>query len=157
MRIKTIGAVSFLIVLLGVAVFQALPFTRAEARSEYGNKQQYVIRTTGRSFIDLGQPGPSAGDRVVFDNPLFDRSNKYAVGSSRGECVQVGTAATIYHCLAVFTLPAGQITTQGIADFAGPPAPVAVTGGTGQYQSAHGQAIFTQTSPTTDKLDIELR
>lgn len=157
MRIKTIGAVSLLIVLLGIVVFQALPFGQAEARSDHGNKQHYVIRTTGRTFADLENLGPSAGDRVAFDNPLFDQSNTHAVGSSRGECVQVGVAATIYHCLAVFTLPGGQITTQGVADFAQTSSPVAITGGTGQYQHARGQAIFAQTSPTTDKLMLELR
>jgi hypothetical protein len=70
--------------------------------------------------------------------------------------MQVGPSPSVYHCLAVFTLADGQITTQGIADFAGPPTPVAITGGTGRYQHAHGQATFSQTSPTTDGLTIEL-
>ena len=153
---KTILGVA---VAIGLVVGFALPVMKAKGAENHhwNNNRQYVIRTTGRSFIDLPPAGSSAGDRVAFDNPLFDRTNTKQIGSSRGECIQVGASAAIYHCLAVFSLPDGQIATQGIADFAQPSTVVAITGGTGTYKTARGQVTFTQTSETTDSITVELR
>jgi allene oxide cyclase len=159
MRAKLImtSVITGVLVLTGSLFAASITKKATASHPSSHKKRQYTIRTLGRSFIDLPPAGSSAGDRVAFDNPLYDRSNTKELGSSRGECVQVGESQTVYHCLAVFVLPEGQITTQGIADFANAPATVAITGGSGEYQKVTGQAIFSEINPTTDGLTIELK
>ncbi len=149
-----------LAVAAGIAISAAVPVLQAKgAESGYtdNGRRHYTIQTTGRSFVDLPPAGSSPGDRVAFDNPLYNRTNTKHLGASQGECAQVGQAPNIFHCSAVFVLPDGQITTTGIADFAKPSPVVAITGGTGAYKTARGQVTFTQTSDTTDTITVELR
>jgi hypothetical protein len=62
-------------------------------------------------------------------------------------------------CLVTLRLPEGQITLQGLIDFsaqAGPSFTVAVTGGTGAYRTAHGQATVTEGEQEDDPSNVRL-
>jgi hypothetical protein len=107
--------------------------------------------------VDLGASGPSVNDRfTVFGDVLRDGQK---IGTGGYDCVtlwfQAGAtpqsepAALTDQCTGTFTLPRGQITVQGLVDRVGGTLPiaVAVTGGTGAYRTAQGQA---ETSGPTD-------
>jgi hypothetical protein len=121
-----------------------------------------VIRLTSRTVsdgdIDLGETGPSTGDRFFFAEDLFRGGEK--VGDSGGECVIVrveGETGT-GNCVATLRLPGGQITLQALITFAegNPPFTVAVTGGTGRYRDADGEATIETVSETEDRFTIRL-
>jgi hypothetical protein len=96
------------------------------------------------AFIDLNAPGPSIGDRLVFSNPLFDKHDR-VIGRDAADCVIVRIDPTetpdrqqIVQCMISAQFADGQITVQGMAQ--GTENTFAVTGGTGIYRTAHGEA-----------------
>ena len=129
-----------------------------------------TTRTVQEEDIDLGAPGPSVGDRFVFSDDVFRGGHK--VGVDGGECVvvrlapdplppgQEPTSATL-NCVATVELPEGQVTLQGLVTFSeasGPSFTIAITGGTGAYRTAHGEATVTEgeDEDAPDQLRLEL-
>jgi len=109
--------------------------------------------------LDLGDPGPSAGDTQVFLDDV--QRNGKTVGSSAGSCTVTLFTDTrlVGACTATLTLPAGSITAQGAFDEdprVGPGGFTwAVTGGTGRYAGAGGEVNGTF-RPGTDIVDVEI-
>jgi hypothetical protein len=97
----------------------------------------HAVRTTeDRAAVDLGTAGPSLGDQVVF-TARFDADGQ-RIGFDGGVCTLV-RLPQVYQCVATNSLPKGQLTAQGLVDFAGSaPANFAITGGTQRYQTARG-------------------
>lgn len=97
-------------------------------------------------FLDLGTPGPSLGDEIVFSESLSIRGRD--AGTSGGVCVLTETeppyTSATYHCVATLSLRRGQITLQGLVEFQSEddmsPFTVAITGGTGAFSGAGGEA-----------------
>jgi hypothetical protein len=100
------------------------------------------------AVVDVGSPGPALGlgDQIVSS----DRLTRFGKPAGRGATVMtvVATSPTALttQLLTTLDLPDGQIILQGIGDGpTGPPTDaieftLAVTGGTGRYQNAHGSA-----------------
>lgn len=88
--------------------------------------------------IDLGDPGPSAGDMVVGRANVFNLENK-KVGFARFTCVSnVGTGGMCTNHLTLFKR--GQIVSQQSNSPAdGPVVFQPITGGTGEFRNARGQ------------------
>ncbi|WP_138732051.1 allene oxide cyclase barrel-like domain-containing protein [Modestobacter excelsi] len=109
--------------------------------------------------LDLGAPGPSAGDGQVFLDDV--QRDGETVGTSAGSCMLAVFTETrlVGACTATLTLPEGTITTQGASDenpSVGPTRFVwAVTGGTGRYAGAGGEVTGTF-RPGTDIVDLEI-
>ena len=109
--------------------------------------------------LDLGDPGPSAGDSQVFLDDL--QRDGETVGNNAGSCTVTTFTETrlVAACTATLMLPEGTITTQGVFDedpSAGPAGYVwAVTGGTGRYAGAGGEVTGTF-RPGTDIVDLEV-
>jgi hypothetical protein len=103
-------------------------------------------------FLDLGAPGPSLGDEFVFSEELRKRGRE--VGTSGGVCVVTETVppytVATFHCFATLSLDRGQITLQGLVEVQGEDDPgpftVAITGGTGAYRGASGEAVIRDVS-----------
>ena len=101
--------------------------------------------------VDLGSQGPSVGDVYVFSGPLFDESEERQLGRIDGQCTTTsapGASAELRRlCIvsATFTEEHGgaEIDTQGVGRLEADDVVQAVTGGTGDYQNARGQATFT--------------
>ena len=99
-------------------------------------------------FVDSGAPGPSVGDQLIFSETVF--RNGREVGTAASTCVMAKVTATTATCAQVVSLalPDGQLTLQGLSVGPNrPPRPgerfaftLAVTGGTGAYRAAHGEA-----------------
>jgi hypothetical protein len=110
--------------------------------------------------LDLGEPGPSAGDTQVFLDDV--QRNHRTIGTSAGSCTIATISETrlVVACTATLTLPEGSLTVQGAGDedpTVGPTGYVwAVTGGTGRYAAARGEVAGTF-RPGTDIVDLEVR
>jgi hypothetical protein len=56
----------------------------ASASSEGGGRTIVVIeKTTSQHFLDLGKPGPSAGDEFFFGSQFWNTAQTHKVGSNR--------------------------------------------------------------------------
>ena len=155
-----------------VAVFLALtsvPLAFA-AGGEGGNGNgdvrflQLTTRTLQEANVDAPPDGDSVGDRFVFSDTVFREGKE--VGTDGGECVLVqfkpgsdheAPEAVIGQCFATVSLPEGQITAQGLIDFASDgPATLAVTGGTGEFHNARGEVEVKDESATESRLLFHL-
>jgi len=100
-----------------------------------------------QAFLDLGSPGPSLGDQLVFSDTIY--RNRREAGTDGVVCSITAVAppygASTYQCVGTIRLRDGQITTQGLNQFQGEgdPGPfrLAITGGTGAYSGASGELI----------------
>ncbi|MEU9173831.1 hypothetical protein AB0D34_39740 [Streptomyces sp. NPDC048420] len=95
----------------------------------------------------------SQGDQVVVRSDLFDKAHN-KVGETHGTCTTTrGGADEAEQCLVTYTLPGGQLTTQGVyfnyIDQG--PFDSAITGGTGKYKKARGW-VHSDTIATTPKV-----
>jgi hypothetical protein len=91
---------------------------------------------------DHGQPSPDAlGNVLAFHNPVFDAANKTQVGVDNGQCTRTiaDPKNGVWECFWTVILSAGQITVEGPFDDNGTDTILAITGGTGAYNAAHGQ------------------
>lgn len=113
-----------------------------------------VAKTLQEEFLDFGAPGPSLGDQLVFSEVLRKRGRE--VGTSGVVCViteAVPPYTTVtFHCVGTLSLRRGQITLQGLIEVQGEDDPgpftVAITGGTGAFRGASGQAVVRDVSDT---------
>jgi hypothetical protein len=144
-----------------------LTLTSATASSSHSNDHRTTLHLTSVTVdiadLDFNETGPSVGDQVVFTDNLFQNGKR--VGEDHGQCAIAritGTGASgsiTVECHVTLVLAAGQITIQGVATFTGegPQTNVlAVTGGTGAYQTAHGQIRARDVSETRTELTIQL-
>jgi hypothetical protein len=104
-----------------------------------------VERARDFTIQDFGTPGPSLGDRIVFTSDLFDEEGNQ-VGRDGADCVVVRIDPSaplpeqqVVQCTITVELADGQITFQGLAQ--GTENLFAVTGGTGAYRKARGEAL----------------
>ena len=106
------------------------------------------------NYVDIGGPGFTVGDLLVFQDELLDRKG-VAVGIQGGTCTITAFLpdGVQTHCVGTASLSDGQISFQGLATDA-PVKPLAVTGGTGKYQAAAGEVILTEHGDGTGTLSI---
>ena len=108
------------------------------------------------SFVDVGAPGPSAGDHVVTTDGLVS-PNDAPAGSMSQVCtlVEIGPNlfASTFDCSGSFDLRDGSITVQGSFVPAAAESSAAITGGTGEFKAARGEVtIATEQDTITIKL-----
>jgi hypothetical protein len=123
--------------------------TAADGRGK-GKDKSDSLRLVGKTIqeetLDLGTPGPSPGDELVFSETLYKEGRE--AGTSGAVCVVTEAVppytVVVYHCVGTLSLRRGQITLQGLVETQGldDPGPflVAITGGTGVYRGASGEA-----------------
>lgn len=95
------------------------------------------------------------GDRIMSRAPLLDETKANQVGTAYLECIvhrRLTDGTGLFVCNYLLDLQDGELVLQGL-DPRGPGASqFAVTGGTGAYSNAQGEATFTDSSdpPETD-------
>jgi hypothetical protein len=139
---------------LAIAALGVFLFATGVASAHGGGKQtlRLVATQLQSEFLDLGAPGPSLGDELVFSESLEQHGRD--VGMSGAVCTVTHAVAPYdvltYHCVGTLSLRRGQITLQGLIEVQGEDDPgpfiVAITGGTGAYRGAGGEAVVRETS-----------
>jgi hypothetical protein len=110
--------------------------------------------------FDGGPAGFSAGDGEIFVDDV--QRGGSSIGNSAGSCTLalVSEARLVGLCSATLTLTDGSLTTHGVFDEDPSQGPRglhwAVTGGTGRYAGAGGEAVGTF-RPDSDVVDWEIR
>jgi hypothetical protein len=107
-------------------------------------------RTSGARRIDLGKPGESAGDVLVFDQPLLDEAMN-EIGNNSGACVRTRAGHSL-QCQWTLTFVNGSIQVAG-REYDRGSSTVTIIGGTGEYSGISGEmesvnnndGTFTQT------------
>jgi hypothetical protein len=136
------------IVTLGTLVLASGTAASGGKGKHKGDSLRLVAKTIQEQILDLGAPGPSLGDQLVFSEVLKKEGRE--VGTSGAVCVITEAippypVVVVYHCVGTLSLGRGQITLQGLVETQGieDPGPflVAITGGTGAYRGAGGEAL----------------
>ena len=99
---------------------------------------------------DLGEEGPSVGDLYAFSGPLFDESEETELGRFDGVCTTTSSpgpsaeARRLCNVTSTFTeeRDGAEIDAQGVGRIEAEDVVFAVTGGTGEFRTARGQATF---------------
>jgi Allene oxide cyclase barrel like domain len=100
---------------------------------------EFDVLTSPFNYTDLGQPGPSAADVIVFNDQLLTDGKH--VGHEVGSCVLVD-ASGLANCTGVVTLDGVGTITFAFENAPPPEKVLAITGGTGTYRSARGEGTF---------------
>ena len=125
-------------------IYPCVPVNADSADAPHGRVIRLVERVHDLTFQDNAPAGPSIGDRLIFSSDLFDE-NGSLVGRDGADCVIVRIDTTadpanqqVVQCTVSVQLADGQITAQGLAQ--GTDNTFAITGGTGAYRGATGEA-----------------
>ena len=161
-RLGLLGAVIAVTALAVGAVSPALGSSSQGAGStSSGHTDNQTLRVTAvfTEFdpnIDVGAPGFSLGDMVVFSGNLV--RNGEQVGRIGVVCTFVSTAnadRVEAQCPTTSILPGGQITTQGTIVNRSLNFTLPITGGSGRYQGAGGQVVSRDVStPTQPQVEL---
>jgi hypothetical protein len=157
-RVVILGAVIAVMALVVGAVNPALGSSSQGAGSIGGGQTIRVIAvfTEFDPNIDVGAPGFSLGDEVVFSGNLL-RSGEQ-VGRIGVVCTFVSTANAAKveaQCPTTSILPGGQITTQGTIVNRSLNFTLPITGGSGRYLGASGQVVSRDVStPTQPQVEL---
>jgi hypothetical protein len=100
--------------------------------------------------VDLGEEGPSVGDLYAFSGPLLDESENSTLGRADGQCTTTSSpgpsaeARRLCIVTATFVEERGgsEIDAQGVGRIEAEDVVFALTGGTGDFRNARGQATF---------------
>jgi hypothetical protein len=117
-----------------------------------GGNLTVVSKTPEIEGVDLDPQGPTHGDIRVTNAPLYNATGAKRIGRLDLFCVLTDPAdesaekAHIAECTKTFTLPGGEISSQGVEVYPELSAPApggdAITGGTGKYAGVRGEQRF---------------
>ncbi len=102
-------------------------------------------------LVDLGEPGLSAGDVIVFDDVLLQDGEQ--VGGMAGTCVVID-ATPLANCTGVVTLAEQDTITFAFLNAPPPEKIFAITGGSGTYRSARGDGLLVEFGDDTGTLTL---
>ena len=105
------------------------------------------------NYTDLGAPGPSAADVIVFHDQLLQ--NEKAVGDEIGSCVLVD-ATGLSNCTGVMQLENRGTITFSFVNAPPPHKVLAVTGGSGQFRTTRGDGTLDENEDGTGTLVLRL-
>jgi len=135
----SVGIIGASALLIGTAVGNA-------AASTGDGRRTLAFTNAIDSFarLDLGAPGPSAGDQFLVASHIVTGD---VTGTTAASCQVVTTAgAGVRLCEVDFTLAGGVLTTRGLTNTAQQTVLLVVTGGTGRYAEARGSGTLTPTA-----------
>jgi hypothetical protein len=140
------------IVLLAVALIGSsfmLTSANADRRDrddDNGGESFRLLTVSGDHFaaIDVGKKGESIGDYITFSDDVYYRGKR--VGYLDGTCTTTRIVGTAFRsqCVVTVSLPGGTLASQGVLAAASEEdatgLTIAITGGTGRYSDAGGEA-----------------
>jgi hypothetical protein len=125
----------------------------AAAGGDDENTLRFEVEFSPPSYTDLGDPGFSAADVLVFHDELLRDGSQ--VGHEVGSCVLV-EASGLANCTAVVTLD-GRGTIAFAFENAPPPEKtLAITGGSGDFRDAGGDGTLVEHGDGTGTLTLSV-
>ena len=119
----------------------------------HGRTMTFHVLFAPFNYTDLGAPGPSAADVIVFHDQLFQSGE--AVGDEIGSCVLVD-ATGLSNCSGVMQLENRGTITFSFVNAPPPHKVLAVTGGSGQFRTARGDGTLDENGDGTATLVLRL-
>ncbi len=152
MNVRRWAAVAALALAMGTMA--ATVAAQATPRSVGGDGIIHVVAAGGGLSIlqDFDHDGMGFGDRVIFRGPLT-RPDGRRIGTEYGDCLFVSESfesGGSWLCRYLLGLPHGQITAEGLDPRGVSDTLFSITGGTGDYRGARGQAEFVDSESQTD-------
>jgi hypothetical protein len=143
----------------------SLSLTSASAHNDRDHRDRghYSLVLTAKTVqdqeVDSAPAGPSLGDFYAFHDDLYQGKKK--VGVLDGVCHVTYLAADkesgSTQCVVTLSLPKGTLTAQGLVGFTEDSARFAITGGTGRYSGAGGEAHVRFVDDDTARIYVSLR
>jgi hypothetical protein len=108
-------------------------------------------------FLDFNGDGLGLGDRFAAVGPLLDESQTERIGTAYLDCLIVSRVLEggAFDCTYVLKLKDGDITTHGIDPHGPSDVLFAVTGGTGAFREARGQARHIDTDVADILIELD--
>src|SRR5215218_3108568 len=97
-------------------------------------------------FVDLTGSGDTAGDLLVFHNPIFNKANTKQIGKDQGECIRISVADKSWECHWTTKISGRGSITVGGPFYDDRDSTLAVTGGTGDFKKVRGFLDLTAAS-----------
>lgn len=119
-----------------------------------GHTLTFDVRFSPFNFTDLGDPGPSAADVIVFHDRL--RMGNKAVGDEVGSCTLVN-AHGLANCTGVVRLRERGTITFAFVNAPPPHKVLAVTGGSGHFRTVRGDGTLDENGDGTGTLVLRIR
>ena len=114
---------------------------------------RWDIQFSPPSYTDLGDPGPSAADVIVFHDQLLQDGRN--VGDEVGSCVVVESSG-LANCTGVVQLKDRGTITFAFANTPDPSKTLAITGGSGQFRTVQGDGHVQESGNGTGTLVLRL-
>ena len=148
-RVVAVGTV-----LVASALF--VPGAVANAGSDHsdGGREttlRFDVTFSPFNLVDVGQPGISAGDVIVFHDTLLKGNQQ--VGDEAGSCVVIDTTP-LANCTGVVRLAGQDAITFAFLNAPPPKKVVAITGGSGTYRTAQGDGLLVEHGDGTGTLTL---
>ncbi len=151
MRRIFLVAAAVLAVLASIASGAA---ARTAAVGPVGATLRLVQRAPQVASVDLGAPGVSPGDALVFRSDLFDQTNTEQVGDLNITCTQMIGPENL--CRGIFTLTdLGRLSVDALPVFPQPTVGI-VNGGSGAFQLSRGEVHIDPRPDGTTSLTFHL-
>jgi hypothetical protein len=120
-----------------------------------------VVVPDRQHFLDLGEPDVSPGDMEISLDDVQRRGRTIGVAAGQCTLIEFTPDRLVASCTATLLLSEGSLVLQGANDEDPNVGPTgfewAVTGGTGRYTGARGEAAGTFQSDPVDRVDWVIR
>jgi len=118
-----------------------------------GRTLRFDVEFSPTSYTDLGDPGFSPADVIVFDDKLLQDGEQ--VGHQVGGCVLVGTT-DVANCTGVVTVDGRGTITFAFENSQAPEKALAITGGTDEFRTAGGEGTLVEAGDDTGTLTLSV-
>src|ERR687890_2449526 len=142
------------LVALAIGVVGVVSASPDDEKDNYKKSRTLTVATKSPEIkvVDLGAQGPTQGDAIVQNAPLYNATGKERIGRFDLFCAVTDPAdessekAHMAQCTKTFTLPGGEISVQGREAYPNlsglSPGVNAISGGTGKYSGVRGEQRF---------------
>ena len=136
-----------------VLLLQGSALGAATGNDRGGHTMTFHVLFSDPNYTDLGAPGFSAADVIVFHDQLLQSAK--AVGDEVGSCVLVDETG-LSNCSGVVQLEDRGTITFSFVNAPPPHKVLAVTGGSGQFRTARGDGTLDENGDGTGTLVLRL-
>jgi hypothetical protein len=155
-RTRRVVALGTLVVAAALLVPAAVASAGADAprgAHGHGSTLHFDVEFSPFELVDVGEPGLSAADVIVFDDVLLRDGQR--VGGMAGTCVAID-ATPLANCTGVVTLDEQDTITFAFLNAPPPEKVFAITGGSGTYRTAHGDGLLVEFGDDTGTLTLNV-